>query len=140
MAVKKGDKIKVDYTGKLEDGTVFDSSEGKAPLEFTVGSGQIIKGFDEGVVGMNKGDEKEIKIGAKDAYGEMNPQLMRKIPRASLPPDREPKVNMMLIMSTGNGQQIPAKISAVDDKEVTLDLNHPLAGKTLIFKVKIVEC
>ncbi|MFH1065152.1 MAG: peptidylprolyl isomerase [Nanoarchaeota archaeon] len=140
MAIKKGDKVKVEYTGKLEDGTVFDSSEGKQPLEFTAGEGQLIKGFDNAVIGMNKGDEKEVKIPAAEAYGEINPQFMRKIPRASLPQDKEPKVNMMLIMSTGNGQQIPARISAVDDKEVTLDLNHPLAGNTLIFKIKVVEC
>lgn len=140
MAIKKGDKVKVEYTGKLENGQVFDSSEGKAPLEFTVGEGQLIKGFDNAVIGMKKGDEKEVKIPANEAYGEINPQLARKIPRASLPQDREPKVNMILVMKTADGHQLPARISAVDEKEVTLDLNHPLAGKTLIFKIKIVEC
>ncbi|MBU2637860.1 MAG: peptidylprolyl isomerase [Nanoarchaeota archaeon] len=140
MAVKKGDKIKVEYTGKLENGTVFDSSEGKAPLEFTVGSGQIIKGFDEGVVGMNKDEEKELKIEAKDAYGEARPELMKKVPKEHLPKDQEPKPGMMLMIATPDGKQFPAKIAEVNDKEITLDLNHPLAGKTLVFKVKIVEC
>jgi len=140
MAIKKGDKVKVEYTGRLEDGKVFDSSEGKAPLEFTAGGGQLIKGFDNAVIGMKKGDEKEVKIPANEAYGEVNPQLMRKIPREALPKDREPKVNMILVITAGEGHQIPARISAVDEKDVTLDLNHPLAGKALVFKIKIVEC
>lgn len=140
MAIKKGDKVKVEYTGTLEDGKVFDSSVGKAPLEFTAGAGQLIKGFDNAVIGMKKGDEKEVKIPANEAYGEVNQQLIRKIPREALPKDREPKVNMILVITAGEGQQIPARISAVDEKDVTLDLNHPLAGKALIFKIKIVEC
>jgi len=140
MPVKKGDKIKVDYTGTLEDGTVFDSSEkhGK-PLEFEVGSGQIIKGFDEAVVGMEKGDEKEIKIEPAEAYGEPNPEMVKKVPKDKFPTDKEPKQGMMLVMGLPNGAKIPAKIVEVGDKEITLDLNHPLAGKTLNFKIKIVE-
>ena len=140
MAVKKGDKIKVDYTGTLEDGTVFDASAkvGK-PLEFEVGSGMIISGFDNAVIGMKKGEEKEVKIEAKDAYGEPNPQLIKKIPKEQLPQDKEPKKGMVLGITLPNGAQMPAIIKEVSDKDITLDLNHPLAGKTIIFKIKIVD-
>ena len=139
MPIKKGDKVKVDYTGTLEDGTIFDTSEGKQPLEFEAGSGQLIKGFDNGVIGMEKGEEKEIKIEKDEAYGDLNPELLKKIPRDKLPPEQEPKPGMMLAMATPDGKQIPAKITEVDDKEITIDLNHPLAGKTLIFKIKVVD-
>ncbi|MBU2589824.1 MAG: peptidylprolyl isomerase [Nanoarchaeota archaeon] len=139
MPVKKGDKVKVDYTGKLKDGTVFDSSEGKEPLEFEVGSGMIIKGFDDAVMGMEKGEEKEITLKPEEAYGNVNPQLMKKVPRDQLPKEPEPKVGMMLALGTPDGQQIPARIAEVSDTEVTIDINHPLAGKTLIFKVKVVD-
>jgi len=139
MAVKKGDKIKVDYTGTFEDGKVFDSSEGKQPLEFEVGSGQIIKGFDDAVTGMEKGQEKEVVIQPADAYGDYNPQLIKKIPRDKLPQGQEPKPGMMLALGTPDGKQFPAKIAEVTDKEVSIDLNHPLAGKVLKFKIKVVD-
>ena len=138
MAIKKGDKVKVHYTGTLDDGTVFDSSDGREPLEFEVGSDQLIKGFDEGVLGMEVGDEKNVHIKAIDAYGDQNPNLVKKIPRAALPKDKEPEVGMMLGIKTPNGD-FPAQIVNVDAKEVTVDLNHPLAGKALTFKIKIVE-
>ena len=139
MPIKKGDKIKVDYTGTLDDGTVFDTSEGKEPLEFEAGSGKVIKGFDEAVIGMEKGQEKEFKIDCKDAYGEPNPQLMQKIPREQLPKEQEPKPGMILGLKTPDGQQFPARIAEVSDKDITIDLNHPLAGKNLNFKIKVVE-
>jgi len=139
MPIKKGDKVKVHYTGKLEEGTVFDSSEGKEPLEFEVGSGMIIKGFDDAVMGMEKGDEKEITLKPEEAYGDINPQLMKKVPKEQLPKEPEPKVGMMLALGTPDGQQIPARIAEVSDNEVTIDINHPLAGKTLIFKIKVVD-
>ncbi len=139
MAVKKGDKVKVDYTGSLDDGNVFDTSEGKQPLEFEAGAGQVIKGFDDAVVGMEKGEEKEVKIEKGDGYGDPNPDLVKKIPRDKLPPEQEPKAGMMLGMTTPDGKQIPARITEVDDKEITIDLNHPLAGKNLKFKIKLVE-
>jgi FKBP-type peptidyl-prolyl cis-trans isomerase 2 len=140
MAVKKGDKIKVEYEGKLETGEVFDSSEkhGK-PLEFEVGSGQLIKGFDEGVIGMEKGDEKEIKLAPDQAYGTKRDDLFAKLPRDQFPEDKQPEKGMMLMLSSQDGRQIPATISEVSDKEVTVDMNHPLSGKTLIFKIKVVE-
>ena len=139
MPVKKGDKIKVDYTGTLDDGTMFDTSEGKQPLEFEAGAGKVIKGFDDAVIDMEKGDEKEVKIESKDAYGEANPTLMKKIPKEQLPKEPEPQVGMMLALSSADGKQFPAKIAEIGEKEVTLDLNHPLAGKNLNFKIKIVE-
>ena len=138
MAIKKGDKIRVDYTGTLEDGTVFDTSDGKEPLEFEVGSGQIIKGFDEAVVGMKNGEEKEVIIKPEDAYGEANPELQKKIPKSQLPEGQEPKPGMTLAIATPDGRQVPVKISEVSDTDITIDLNHPLAGKTLTFKIKIV--
>tara|TARA_Y100000034_G_C6859405_1_gene390939 strand:+ start:730 stop:1164 length:435 start_codon:yes stop_codon:yes gene_type:complete len=142
MTIKKGDKVKVDYTGTLEDGTVFDSSthgDHSHPLEFEVGTGKVIKGFDDAVIGMKKGEEKEFKLKPSEAYGEPNPQAIQKIPRENLPKEQEPKEGMMLIMKAPTGQQIPAKITKVTEKEVTLDLNHPLAGKTLNFKIKILD-
>ena len=140
MSVKKGDKIKGEYTGTLEDGSTFDTNVGKEPLEFEVGSGQLIKGFDDAVIGLEKGEEKEITLPPADAYGDVNPELSKKVPRSQLPEGPEPQAGMMLAVSLPTGQQIPAKIVAVDEKDVTIDLNHPLAGKTLKFKIKVVEC
>ncbi|MFH1432609.1 MAG: peptidylprolyl isomerase [archaeon] len=140
MPVKKGDKVKVDYEGTLDDGTVFDSSkQHNEPLEFEVGGGQIIKGFDDAVVGMNKDEEKDIKLEPKDAYGDHNPQLLKEVPKEHLPKDQELKAGMMLAATTPNGEQIPAKITEVKDDAVLIDLNHPLAGKVLNFKIKVVE-
>jgi len=138
MAIKQGDKIKVEYTGTLEDGTVFDSSEGKQPLEFTAGTGMVIPGFDKAVIGMKRGDEQEISIAPKDAYGELNGDLKKEIPRTALPQDQEPQVGMGLMMNSPQGQ-IPARISAVTEESITLDFNHPLAGKALNFKIKIAD-
>jgi len=138
MAIKKGDKVKVDYSGTLEDGTVFDTSEGKQPLEFEAGSGQLIKGFDDAVIGMEQGEEKEIKISPEEAYGDIKPELLKKIPKEQLPKEPEPKAGMTLLMKTPDGKQFPAKITEVGESEITIDLNHPLAGKTLNFKFKIV--
>ncbi|MBS3167502.1 peptidylprolyl isomerase [Candidatus Woesearchaeota archaeon] len=140
MTIKKGDKVKVEYVGKLEDGEIFDSSENHGkPLEFEVGAGQLIKGFDEAVVGMNKGDKKEIKIKSEEGYGEPKEDLIQKVPRNDLPKDKELNAGMMLSIQMPNGVQIPAMITEVNDIEVTIDMNHPLAGKTLIFEIKIVE-
>lgn len=140
MPVKKGDKIQVKYTGKLEDGTVFDSSDKHdKPLEFTVGEKQVIVGVDQAVVGMEKGEEKEVTIPSAEAYGEHQEQLIQKVPKDQLPPGEEPKAGMVLLASLPNGSQMPVKILEVNDKEVTLDMNHPLAGKTLIFQLMILE-
>ncbi len=138
--VKKGDTIKVDYEGSLEDGTVFDASQNHGQqLEFEVGSGQLIKGFDEAVVGMKVGQEKKVDIDPENAYGQRNPEMLKEIPREQLPKDQEPKVGMGMIIGLPNGSKFPATIAKVSDKTVTLDLNHPLAGKKLTFKIKVAQ-
>ena len=140
MAIEKGNKVKVEYTGTFEDGEVFDSSEkhGK-PLEFIVGAGQMIPGFDAAVVGMEKDEEKEIKLTPEESYGEHNPQLVQTVPIEQLPKDPKPEVGMMLAVGLPNGQQLPAKIAEVTETEVKIDVNHPMAGKTLNFKIKVLE-
>ena len=140
MPVKKGDKVQVDYTGTFDDGTVFDSSEkhGK-PLEFEVGSGMVVPGFENAVIGMEKGEEKEVTLQPEDAYGHPNDEMVKKVPKDQFPKDQDPKPGMMLVMGLPNGMQIPAKIVEVEDTEVTIDLNHPMAGKVLNFKIKVVE-
>lgn len=141
MAVKKGDKIKVDYTGTLEDGTVFDSSEKHGqPLEFEVGSGQLIKGFDEAVIGMEKGDEKEIKLQPEEAYGERKEELVRDVPKDQLPKEQEVKEGTMLIVGLPNGMKMPVKVVEIQDDNVKIDFNHQLAGQVLNFKIKVIEC
>jgi len=137
MPIKKGDKIKVDYKGTLEDGTVFDDSVNHGPLEFIVGNGQLIKGFDDAVIGMAVGEEKTVKLPPKDAYGDHNPELIRKMPRQGLP--SEAKEGMIIGVGLANGAQIPAKIMKIGDDFVEIDFNPPLAGKTLNFKIKIVS-
>jgi peptidylprolyl isomerase len=143
MEVKQGDKVKIKYEGKYENGDIFDSNlEGNNTLDFTIGEGKVIKGFEEGIIGMKKGDEKEIKLNPEQAYGPRRDDLEKEIPKSSLPKEQEPKEGMMLIMGTPDGRQFPVKIKKVDKEKVTLDLNHPLAGKTLIFKIKLedIEC
>ena len=138
--VKKGDTIKVDYEGSLEDGTVFDASQNHGQqLEFEVGSGQLIKGFDEAVVGMKVGQEKKVDIDPENAYGQRNPEMLKEIPREQLPKNQEPKVGMGIVIGLPNGSKFPATIAKVSDKTVTLDLNHPLAGKKLTFKIKVAQ-
>mgnify|MGYP003971357395 CR=1 FL=1 len=139
MAITNGNTVKINYKGTLDDGTVFDSSEGREPIEFKVGEGKVIPGFEKAVAGMNKGDKKTFKIECKDAYGEPNPMMIQKIPRDKLPADKEPQAGMMIGVGMPNGQQIPAKITEVSDKDITLDLNHPLAGKNLNFEIEVVD-
>lgn len=137
MTVKQGSTVKVEYTGKLADGTVFDSSEGREPLEFTVGSKQVIPGFEEGVVGMAVDDTKEIVIEPDQAYGAPREDLVQEVPRERLPP--EAQEGSMLAVSIGPGQQIPATVTKLSDETATLDLNHPLAGKTLHFTITLKD-
>lgn len=132
---KVGDDVKVDYTGKLDDGTVFDSSKGRTPLEFTVGAGQMIAGFDAAIPGMSAGSTKTVKIPASEAYGAYRPEMVAKINKSELPPDV--KVGQELTMSNGN-QVISVKVIAVSDTDATLDANHPLAGKDLTFDITLV--
>jgi len=139
MPIKKGDKVKVEYTGTLDDGTVFDTSEGREPFEFEVGSGQVIKGFDEAVIGMEKGEETSVVLEPPEAYGEIDPDLQKIVAREKLPKEKEPKLGRILELRTNDGISIPGRIVEVTDKDVTIDLNHPLAGITLHFKIKIIE-
>lgn len=137
--VQNGDKIKVHYHGKLRSGETFDSSNGMEPLEFTVGSGQVIKGFDDGVKGMQVGDKKTIEIAVKDAYGEKQQEMMIEFPKEQFPPDMNPEVGMQLMMSNGSGQNFPVTVAEVKETSVILDANHPLAGQDLIFDLELVE-
>lgn len=136
---QKGDTVQVHYTGRLSDGQVFDSSEGGEPLEFKVGAGEVIKGFDVGVEGMSVGDRKRIEIESADAYGERIDGLVQTISRDGLNLDTEPRVGMSLVMQLPDGNQIPVAVTGVTDDSITLDANHPLAGEKLIFDVERVE-
>lgn len=136
---KKGDTVQVHYTGRLETGEVFDTSEGGEPLEFEIGAGNIIKGFDEGVVGMNVGDEKQIDIETGDAYGERVEALVQQISREGINLGAEPEVGMQLMMQLPDDNQIPVTVTEVTPDAITLDANHPLAGQKLIFNVKRVK-
>jgi len=141
MVIEKGNKVKIEYEGSLDDGQVFDSSEKHGQvLEFTIGEGRVIPGFENAVIGMEKGQEKTIKIEPKDAYGETRPELMKKIPKEQIPEEARDKVKpgMVLGMQTPQGQ-IPVKIVEVGENDITLDLNHPLAGHNLNFKIKVVD-
>lgn len=138
--VKKGDNVKVHYTGKLNDGTVFDSSEGGEPLEFAVGSGQVIAGFEEGVVGMKVGESKVIEIPVEKAYGERNDAMVIQAPIEQVPPDLNPELGMRLEMGGANGEILRVVVTEITDNHITLDANPPLAGKDLTFEVEVVEC
>src|SRR6185436_15254848 len=133
--VKNGDKVKVHYHGRLTSGETFDSSEGREPLEFEVGSGMVIKGFDDGVTGMKVGEKKTINIPADNAYGQKNPEMLIEYPKAQFPPDMEKEVvvGMPLVMSDTSGQQFQVKVIDIKDDAIVLDANHPLAGEELIF-------
>jgi peptidylprolyl isomerase len=137
--VKSGDTVKVHYHGRLSDGTTFDSSEGRQPLEFEVGTGMVIKGFDNGVLGMSIGDKKTIEIPVEEAYGPEDPQMVMDFPIDRFPADMQPEVGMQLNMSDGSGQNFPVVIKEVKTDTVVLDANHPLAGEDLIFDLELVE-
>jgi peptidylprolyl isomerase len=138
LVVKTGNKVEVEYVGKLDDGSVFDSSEdhGK-PLEFEVGSGSVIKGFDNAVLGMNEGDEKEFIILPAEAYGQHDPTLVQNVPREVFPLEAELTAGLVFEAGLPTGEKVPVMITAVDKGVVIVDLNHPLAGKTLNFKIKL---
>ena len=137
--VKKGDTVKVHYHGKLTNGETFDSSEGKEPLEFKVGEGSVIKGFDDGVMGMQIGDKKTIEVPVDDAYGPKNEEMLIEFPKDRFPSDMNPEVGMPLTMSNGSGQNFRVTIIEVKDDSVILDANHPLAGEELIFDIELVS-
>lgn len=137
--VKSGDTVKVHYHGKLTDGTTFDSSEGREPLEFEVGSGNVIAGFDSGVTGMQVGEKKTINIPVDEAYGQKQEDLYMEFPIDRFPPDMKPEEGMQLNMSNGEGQNFPVIITEVREDTVILDANHPLAGEDLTFDLELVE-
>jgi len=140
MAIKKGDVIKVHYTGTFDDGTVFDSSETHGnPLKFEVGAQKLIKGFDNSVIGKEVGDEYTIKLEPHEAYGEYNEAFTQPVPKGQFPTEPEPQRGMMLQLMGPDGNATIASIKEVSDEFITIDLNHPMAGKTLNFNIKIVE-
>ncbi len=134
-----GNKVRVHYTGRLDDGQVFDSSEGGTPLAFTIGSGQVIPGFETGVLGMSPGDTKTVNIPCADAYGEHRDDGVMQVPRDEFPPDMPLAVGSSVQGQQQSGQQVTFTIVALTDAEVTLDANHPLAGKDLTFDLTLVS-
>lgn len=138
-AVKRGDNVQVHYTGTLSDGTVFDSSTGLEPLSFAVGSGQVIPGFDEAVVGMQVGESKTVLIPVEKAYGYRNEELVLQAPVEQIPPHLNPEVGMRLEMGGANGEILRVMVTDLTDSHITLDANPPLAGEELHFAIKLVE-
>ena len=136
--VETTSKVKVHYTGKLEDGTIFDTSltEGREPLEVQLGEGQLIKGFETGLIDMNEGEKKTIELSVEDSYGEPRPEFINEVPRANVPEGVQEGETLQ-----GMGPQGPVnvKVTAVNEETVTLDANHPLAGKKLIFDLEVIE-
>ena len=145
--VKEGDRVKVHYTGKLESGEVFDSSLcpdeecgcNTAPLEFTVGAGEVIPGFENAVIGMSEGDKKTFSIPVDEAYGKRNEDLVVAVERETIPDDINPEVGLRIEVTQADGQEFPVVVTAVSDTHVTLDANHPLAGRDLTFEIELVE-
>lgn len=133
-----GDKVKIHYTGTLADGSQFDSSEGRDPLEFQLGSGQVIPGFDKAVEGMAVGETKSVTIPPEDAYGPRNEQAIQSVPKSALPPDLEPVEGMSLQAQSQNQQPIQLTVVAVEEDSITVDANHPLAGQSLNFEINLV--
>lgn len=136
---KAGDTVRIHYTGTLEDGTQFDSSSGREPLEFALGSGQVIPGFDSAVSGMSVGESKTVTISPKNAYGERHEQLVQQVPRDILPEDLDPSIGMQLQSQSPDGQVMNLVITEVVEDTITVDANHPLSGQALTFAIELVE-
>jgi peptidylprolyl isomerase len=138
-SVKSGDKVRIHYTGTLLDGSQFDSSEGREPLEFEVGSGQVIAGLDVALPGMVAGEKKTVKAPCKEAYGPINPGQRQAVPRSAIPDDVPLELGMQLQMQTPEGQMLVVRVVELGEDEVTLDANHALAGMDLIFDIELVS-
>lgn len=136
--VKSGDTVRIHYTGTFADGTTFDSSEGRDPLEFVVNSGQIVPGLDKAIPGMTIGEKKKVHVVAAEAYGESDPQAMQAVPRSDIPADIELSVDAVLQVQNQEGRQMHVRVAELTEDTVTLDANHPLAGKDLIFDIELV--
>lgn len=136
---KSGDTVRIHYTGKLKDGTRFDSSTGREPLEFALGSGQVIPGFDNAVDGMKVGDSKTVTIAPEQAYGPRHEQLIQEVPKTALPPELEPEIGMQLQSKAPDGQTMQLLVTEVAEQTITVDGNHPLAGQDLTFDIELVE-
>lgn len=136
---KSGDTVRIHYTGTLSDGTRFDTSEGREPLEFALGEGQVIPGFDKAVEGMAVGDSKSVSIPPAEAYGDKHEQLVQDVPKSALPDNVDPEVGLRLQSQAPDGQVINLVVTAVADDSITVDGNHPLAGQTLEFEIDLVE-
>ncbi len=137
--VKKGDTVQVHYTGSLADGTVFDSSRGQNPLGFVVGRGQVIPGFDNAVIGLAVGDSTRVTIPPAEAYGEFSESYIIEAKKSDIPPEIVPELGMELTLHNNDGSQFPVRVTEITDTHVTLDANHPLAGKELTFEIEIVS-
>ncbi len=137
--VQSGDTVRVHYHGRLTDGTTFDSSEGRDPLEFEVGSGMVIAGFDNGVIGMIIGDKRTLSIAVDEAYGPKNPEMVIEFPREQVPEGMPLEKGMRLNLNNSEGQVVPVVITDVLDETILLDANHPLAGEDLVFDIELVE-
>ncbi len=137
--VKNGDSVKVHYTGKLVNGEQFDSSEGREPLEFTVGAGMMIKGFDDALPGMKVGDKKTVNIPAAEGYGETDPSAIIEFPKENVPEDMKLEPGQQLTLSNEQGQPFPVVVKEVKDDVIILDANHFLAGKELVFDIELME-
>ena len=138
-AIKSGDTISVNYTGKFETGEVFDTSEGRSPLKFTVGKGMLIKGFDDAVIDMNTGDKKTVTIPPAEGYGERNEDMIVDMPKANMPEDIKVEVGTTLQLADQGGNPVPATVHEICEETIKMDVNHPLAGKTLVFDIEIAE-
>lgn len=134
-----GDTVRVHYTGTLHDGTTFDTSEGREPLEFTVGDGQVIPGFEQAVAGMEPGDTKTVEISADQAYGPKRDEMMLNVSPDQFPEGMDPEVGQQLQLSQPDGQTVVVRVTDVADDAVTLDANHPLAGEDLTFEIELAE-
>jgi len=139
VQAQPGNTVKVHYTGRLDDNTVFDSSDGREPLEFTIGQGQVIDGFDQAVLGLEPGQSTTVRIEPENAYGDRRDQLVFVIDRAELPDELNPQMNQRFQMHNEAGQELVVTVAAMSDTDVTFDGNHPLAGQTLTFDIKLVE-